>query len=157
MRMFLMFPIMCILQKDLVEAVDGWLDQGKEGKLYGKTYTPVPPNFAYRQQSRQMLQFGIYTHSNRVEVNARVAPMPPQLRRVIQHLVSTGALPQVRSRTGKDECPWCCTINIYEPGQWIPHHIDNHKFKRPFATLSLLSEEVREYTHARRVHFLTMF
>ncbi|KAH0463005.1 hypothetical protein IEQ34_007587 [Dendrobium chrysotoxum] len=33
-----------------------------------------------------------------------------------------------------------CIINIYEPGDYIPPHIDSHDFVRPFSTLSCLSE-----------------
>jgi hypothetical protein len=32
-------------------------------------------------------------------------------------------------------------VNCYEAGQWIPPHVDNPKFARPFATLSLLSAQ----------------
>ena len=37
--------------------------------------------------------------------------------------------------------PWCCTVNVYETGQWIPPHIDNPRFTRPFVTASLLSTQ----------------
>ncbi|KAH0461647.1 hypothetical protein IEQ34_009222 [Dendrobium chrysotoxum] len=33
-----------------------------------------------------------------------------------------------------------CIINIYEPGDCIPPHIDNYNFVRPFSTMSFLSE-----------------
>ncbi|KAH0451682.1 hypothetical protein IEQ34_018981 [Dendrobium chrysotoxum] len=35
-----------------------------------------------------------------------------------------------------------CIINIYEPGDCIPPHIDSHDFIRPFCTVSFLSKFV---------------
>jgi hypothetical protein len=34
-----------------------------------------------------------------------------------------------------------CTINLYAAGQWIPPHIDNPAFVRPFVTVSLCSRQ----------------
>lgn len=36
--------------------------------------------------------------------------------------------------------PDSCIVNIYEEGDCIPPHIDNHDFVRPFCTVSFLSE-----------------
>mmetsp|Transcript_36004 Transcript_36004/g.48677 ORF Transcript_36004/g.48677 Transcript_36004/m.48677 type:complete len:348 (-) Transcript_36004:308-1351(-) len=150
-------------QEEIVETVGEWLEQGKRGKLFGKTYTPVSRNFAYRQQSRDMIQFGMYTHANRVEPSARVSPLPPLLVRLVNHLEDQGVFPKTAEEglcspldRPADEAqrielkgipadsyrgPWCCTVNIYEPGQWIPPHVDSKKFTRPFFTVSLLSDQ----------------
>lgn len=36
--------------------------------------------------------------------------------------------------------PDSCIVNVYEEGDCIPPHIDNHDFVRPFCTVSFLSE-----------------
>lgn len=36
--------------------------------------------------------------------------------------------------------PDSCIINVYDVGDCIPPHIDNHDFVRPFSTVSFLSE-----------------
>jgi mRNA N6-methyladenine demethylase len=36
--------------------------------------------------------------------------------------------------------PDSCIVNIYEPEDCIPPHIDSHDFVRPFCTVSFLSE-----------------
>ena len=36
--------------------------------------------------------------------------------------------------------PDSCIVNIYDEGDCIPPHIDNHDFVRPFCTVSFLSE-----------------
>ena len=187
-------------QAEVARQVDEWLEQGRRGELPGKTFAPVPPNFKRFQQSREMLQFGAYTHSNRVELRAAVMPLPPLLCRVLSECLRRGlVVPKVPSEPhyaggGADsgggaysssgggggitaspggtgsatggcsgnpagdpdddascdpgDLPcrgWCCTVNNYETGQWIPPHVDNHKFARPFATLSLLSEQVIDF------------
>ena len=185
-------------QAEVVRQVDEWLEQGRRGELHGKTFAPVPPNFKRFQQSREMLQFGAYTHSNRVELRAAVLPLPPLLCRVLSECLRRGLLPSdepshhASADSGAGEwtgssrgggagstavgpgdtstetddngnadgdlgddasCApgdlasrgWCCTVNNYETGQWIPAHVDNHKFARPFATLSLLSEQVIDF------------
>ena len=81
------------LQTEVVKHVDEWLAQGRRGELHGKTFAPVPPNFDRFQQSREMLQFGVYTHSNRVEVGAAVLPLPPLICRVLGECLRKGLLP----------------------------------------------------------------
>ena len=39
------------------------------------------------------------------------------------------------------EVPDSCTINVYDVGNWLPPHIDNIHFDRPFVTVSLVSEQ----------------
>ena len=53
--------------RSILGFVDAELKQGRKGKLYGKTYTTPVAYMKVRSQSREMLQFGAYTHSNRVD------------------------------------------------------------------------------------------
>ena len=113
------------------------LDAGRAGALPGNTYAPIPDKWRARNQSREMLQFGTYTHSNRVETHVPVAPMPPELDAVVDALVRAGAV-------APDRRPDSCTVNVYAPGQWIPH-IDNPAFERPFVTVSLCSRQTATF------------
>ena len=120
------------------DAVCAWvaeeLERGRRGELEGKTHAPVPPKWARRDQSREMLQYGTYTHSNRVDAETRVAAMPAIFEDVLDALVARGVI-------GKDEKMDSCTVNVYGKGQWIPPHIDNPTFARPFVTVSLASAQ----------------
>ena len=122
----------------LHDAVCAWvaeeLERGRRGELEGKTHAPVPPKWARRDQSREMLQYGTYTHSNRVDAETRVAAMPEIFEDVLDALVARGVI-------GKDEKMDSCTVNVYGKGQWIPPHIDNPTFARPFVTVSLASAQ----------------
>lgn len=118
----------------LVAWIRGTLERGRAGELPGNTYAPIPEKWRKRNQSREMLQFGTYTHSNRVETHVPVAPLPPELDAVVDALIARGALTELQR-------PDSCTINLYRPGQWIPPHIDNPAFDRPFVTVSLCSEQ----------------
>jgi mRNA N6-methyladenine demethylase len=60
-------------------------------------------------------------------------PMPDLFKTMIKRLVRWQVLPAT--------CvPDSCIVNIYEPGDCIPPHIDSHDFVRPFCTVSFLSE-----------------
>ena len=84
-----------------------------------------------------MLQFGAYTHSNRVEAHVPVAPLEgTPLERVVDALVLAGCF-----EGAAFERPNACTVNVYRPGQWIPPHVDNPAFERPFVTVSLVSRQ----------------
>ena len=62
-----------------------------------------------------------------------VDPIPPLFKVIIRRLVRWHVLPPT--------CvPDSCIVNIYEEGDCIPPHIDNHDFMRPFCTVSFLSE-----------------
>ena len=111
------------------------LELGRDGKLVGNTYAPVPDKWKVRNQSREMLQFGVFTHSNRVEKNVEVMPMPEALKEVIELLRDKGVY------HGDDGTPDSVTVNLYNPGQWIPPHIDNPQFERPIVTVSLRSTQ----------------
>ena len=118
----------------LVRVVDDLAARGARGELGPRCYTPVSsPSFAERRQSRVMLQFGAYANANRVE-NAATAPLPRELRAVAEKLVDAGVFAAA-------EAPDACCVNLYEAGQWIPDHVDNGKFARPFATVSLVSAQ----------------
>ena len=121
------------LQARVREFVEETARQGRAGKLWGKTYTAVTGAFAERQQSRPMLHFGAYSHSNRVQ-NCSVLPLPPLLEEVRDTLVRAGVF-------RAEERPTCCTVNMYDTGQWIPPHVDSGSFARPFCTVSLLSAQ----------------
>lgn len=60
--------------------------------------------------------------------------MPPELEALSDRLVRWGIVPRAIR-------PNSAIINVYEPGDCIPPHIDHHDFVRPFVTLSLLSEQ----------------
>ncbi|KAF5753036.1 hypothetical protein HS088_TW01G00954 [Tripterygium wilfordii] len=62
-----------------------------------------------------------------------VDPLPSLFKVIIRRLVRWHVLPP--------SCvPDSCIVNIYEEGDCIPPHIDNHDFVRPFCTVSFLSE-----------------
>lgn len=104
------------------------------------SYTPVPVPFQARNQSRVMLQFGAYTNANRVENASRLEPMPEFLARIAAEL----------ARRGLGRLDTCC-VNLYEEGQWIPAHVDNVQFDRPFVTVSLCSEQKIVFERQRSV------
>ena len=54
------------LQRRLVDIDRSAAYQRKEGELPGKTYGLPPPSWAKKGQSREMIQYGFYTNSNRV-------------------------------------------------------------------------------------------
>ena len=60
--------------------------------------------------------------------------MPPELTAVVDTLVARGVI-------GEGQRFDSCTINVYGVGQWIPPHIDNPAFARPFVTVSLCSPQ----------------
>lgn len=65
--------------------------------------------------------------------NEMVDPLPPLFRTMIKRLVRWHVIPP--------SCvPDSCIVNIYDEGDCIPPHIDNHEFVRPFCTVSFLSE-----------------
>ena len=125
------------------------LERGRAGALRGDTYAPIPDKWQKRNQSREMLQFGTYTHSNRVESFRDVEAMPEALSAVVECLRTAGVYGKqtVDDGVSHDETcetlalPTSCTVNFYEKGQWIPPHIDNPAFDRPVVTVSLRSTQ----------------
>ena len=58
---------------ELCELVERLLIAGRKGQLEGKTFCAVEKESrSLRQQSRDLIQFGVYTHSNQVEWAAKV-------------------------------------------------------------------------------------
>jgi mRNA N6-methyladenine demethylase len=65
--------------------------------------------------------------------NVAADPMPDLFKTMIKRLLKWHVMPMT--------CiPDSCIVNIYEPGDCIPPHIDSHDFVRPFCTVSFLSE-----------------
>jgi alkylated DNA repair dioxygenase AlkB len=117
----------------LIVWVDAQLVLGRANKLFGRTYTAPPQKWESRNQSREMLQYGAFTHANRVQVVPLEPTLPPELQAVVDTLVARGVFqPEQR--------PMACTVNVYEIGQYLPPHVDAVAFARPFATVSLESE-----------------
>ena len=128
------------LAQRLKSRVEHLLVEGRAGRLPHKsTYKPVTGAFVARQQSRELLQFGCYTHANRVEVAANVASLEsePLLVECVERLEQAGVFDGSEASR-----PDCCTINVYDVGCWLPPHVDSLHFARPFATLSLGSDQV---------------
>lgn len=57
-----------------------------------------------------------------------VEPMPRVLQALVRRLVRWGVLPAAKP-------PDSAIINIYEPEDCIPPHIDHHNYTRPLCTL----------------------
>ena len=73
-------------QAFLVDWVQSQLHLGRQGLLTGSTFTPVPKEYDERHQSREMLQYGTYTHSNKIQ-NEEVGALAPELVFVVDRLV----------------------------------------------------------------------
>ncbi|CAD7699039.1 unnamed protein product [Ostreobium quekettii] len=125
-------------QNNLVEKVEAWLSLGEKKRMLGRTYTA--PSKWMRGKGRRTIQFGCcYNYATDgqgrppgILVEDPVEDMPPVLVSLAQRLVRWGVLPANRQ-------PDSAIVNVYEPGDCIPPHIDNHDFVRPFVTISLLS------------------
>lgn len=118
-------------QAELVAFAEHMLLRGRAGSLAGKSYLPVPDEWALRGQGRESVHFGVLVKCNKV-LNARVEPMLPPLAAVAARLVERGILTA-------DQMPDCVCLNVYECGSWLPAHVDSAAFDRPFCTLSLLA------------------
>lgn len=126
-------------QKRIVSCVEQLQEMGKDGQLKERTYTA--PQKWMRGKGRVTLQFGCcYNYATDKNGNqpgilkaAIVDPLPQLFKVMIKRLVRWHVLPP--------SCvPDSCIVNIYEEGDCIPPHIDNHEFVRPFCTVSFLSE-----------------
>ena len=67
-------------------------------------------------------------------LDVQVAQLPKPLLKLRDVLESRGVFDE-------SNLPDCCCINIYSPGMWLPPHVDNLDFSRPFCTVSLLSDQ----------------
>ncbi|KAJ9564482.1 hypothetical protein OSB04_000448 [Centaurea solstitialis] len=126
-------------QKKIVDFVYELQEKGKNGKLKERTYTA--PQKWMRGKGRVTIQFGCcYNYATDrngnppgILQNELVDPIPHLFKVIIKRLVKWHVLPPT--------CvPDSCIVNIYDEGDCIPPHIDNHDFLRPFCTVSFLSE-----------------
>ncbi|KAL8151977.1 hypothetical protein V2J09_021785 [Rumex salicifolius] len=113
--------------------------KGKKGELKERTFTA--PKKWMRGKGRETIQFGCCynyatdKHGNPPGIlrNNVVDPIPSLFKVIIRRLVKWHVIPP--------SCvPDSCIVNIYNEGDCIPPHIDNHDFVRPFCTISFLSE-----------------
>ncbi|XP_052196981.1 RNA demethylase ALKBH9B isoform X2 [Diospyros lotus] len=126
-------------QKRIVDYVYALKEIGQRGEFKERTYTA--PQKWMRGKGRVTIQFGCcYNYAMDKDGNPPgilqneiVDPIPHLFKVIIRRLVSWHVLPP--------SCvPDSCIVNIYEKGDCIPPHIDNHDFVRPFCTVSFLSE-----------------
>uniref|UniRef100_A0A0A9EFL3 Fe2OG dioxygenase domain-containing protein n=1 Tax=Arundo donax TaxID=35708 RepID=A0A0A9EFL3_ARUDO len=126
-------------QRRIVECVYDLQERGRRGELGDRTYTE--PQKWMRGKGRVTIQFGCcYNYAtdkngNPPGIMRTVVsdPMPDLFKTMVKRLVRWNVLPTT--------CvPDSCIVNIYEPGDCIPPHIDSHDFVRPFCTVSFLSE-----------------
>ncbi|KAM7520094.1 hypothetical protein LguiB_019056 [Lonicera macranthoides] len=126
-------------QKRIVDYVYLLEEMGKNGELKERTYTA--PHKWMKGKGRVTIQFGccynyaIDKNGNPPGIlqNELVDPIPHLFKVIIRRLVRWHVLPPT--------CvPDSCIVNIYDEGDCIPPHIDNHDFVRPFCTVSFLSE-----------------
>ncbi|KAK7383420.1 hypothetical protein VNO78_29099 [Psophocarpus tetragonolobus] len=126
-------------QKRIVGYVASLQEKGRKGELKERTFSA--PQKWMRGKGRQTIQFGCcYNYAvdrdgnpPGILPNALVDPIPDLFKVIIRRLIKWHVLPP--------SCvPDSCIVNIYEEGDCIPPHIDNHDFVRPFCTVSFLSE-----------------
>ncbi|XP_031095929.1 RNA demethylase ALKBH9B-like isoform X1 [Ipomoea triloba] len=123
----------------IVDYVETLKEMGKNGQLKDRTYTA--PHKGIRGKGRVTIQFGCcYDYATDQNGNPSgilkddiVDPIPQLLKVMIKRLVKWHVIPP--------NCiPDSCIVNIYEEGDCMPPHIENHDFLRPFCTVSFLSE-----------------
>ncbi|KAH0940606.1 hypothetical protein HID58_000243 [Brassica napus] len=126
-------------QKRIVDYVYELQEKGRKGELQERTFTA--PHKWMRGKGRVTIQFGCcYNYATDKAGNppgilqhGAVDPIPLLFKVIIRRLVGWHVLPPT--------CvPDSCIVNIYDEGDCIPPHIDNHDFLRPFCTVSFLSE-----------------
>ncbi|CAA6655948.1 unnamed protein product [Spirodela intermedia] len=126
-------------QKRIVDFVHELQEKGRRGQLGEWTYSG--PEKWMRVKGRATIQFGC-CYNNAMDKdgnppgilrNVAAEPIPSLFKVIIRRLVRWHVLPP--------SCiPDSCIVNIYDPGDYIPPHIDNHDFLRPFCTVSFVSE-----------------
>ncbi|KAG5377965.1 hypothetical protein IGI04_025807 [Brassica rapa subsp. trilocularis] len=126
-------------QKRIVDKVYELEERGRKGELRERTFTA--PQKWMRGKGRVTIQFGCcYNYATDRAGNPpgilqreEVDPLPSLFKVIIRRLIRWHVLPPT--------CvPDSCIVNIYDEGDCIPPHIDNHDFLRPFCTISFLSE-----------------
>ncbi|VFQ96651.1 unnamed protein product [Cuscuta campestris] len=123
----------------IVNYVEALQEKGKNGRLKERTYTA--PAKWMKGKGRVTIQFGCcYNYATDKNGNPpgilrddTVDPIPQLFKVMIRRLVKWHVVPPT--------CiPDSCIVNIYDVGDCIPPHIDNHDFVRPFCTVSFLSQ-----------------
>lgn len=126
-------------QKRIADYVYDLVEKGNKGELKERTFTA--PRKWMRGKGRITIQFGCcYNYATDKNGNppgilqtGEVDPLPSLFKVIIKRLIRWHVLPP--------SCvPDSCIVNIYDEGDCIPPHIDNHDFVRPFCTISFLSE-----------------
>ncbi|CAN8327950.1 unnamed protein product [Cochlearia groenlandica] len=126
-------------QKRIVDYVYELQEKGRKGELQERTFTA--PRKWMKGKGRVTIQFGCcYNYATDKAGNppgilqhGLVDPIPSLFKVIIRRLVGWHVIPPT--------CvPDSCIVNIYDEGDCIPPHIDNHDFLRPFCTISFLSE-----------------
>lgn len=125
-------------QKRIVDFVYELQERGKNNEFGEHTYSA--PRKWMRGKGRVTIQFGCcYNYAERngtppgILHSVMADRMPNLFKVMIKRLVGWHVMPT-------DCVPDSCIVNIYEPGDCIPPHIDSHDFVRPFCTVSFLSE-----------------
>eukprot|EP00035_Acanthoeca_spectabilis_P031536 m.14598 g.14598 ORF g.14598 m.14598 type:complete len:392 (-) comp4805_c0_seq1:424-1599(-) len=75
-------------EAETIAWVDAQLDKGRSGVLVGRTYTAPPLKWETRGQSREMLQYGVFTHANRVQAVPVEPELPAPLASIVDALVA---------------------------------------------------------------------
>lgn len=123
----------------IVNYVEVLQEKGKNGQLKERTYTA--PAKWMKGKGRVTIQFGCcYNYATDKNGNPpgilrdeTVDPIPQLFKVMIKRLVKWHVMPPT--------CiPDSCIVNVYDVGDCIPPHIDNHDFVRPFCTVSFLSQ-----------------
>ncbi|PKA57432.1 alkylated DNA repair protein alkB like 5 [Apostasia shenzhenica] len=124
-------------QKKIVGFVYELQERGKNKELGEHTYSE--PRKWMRGKGRVTIQFGCCYNYEKKGIPPGILrdvvadPIPNLFKVMIKRLIGWHVMPT--------SCvPDSCIINIYEPGDCIPPHIDSHDFVRPFCTVSFLSE-----------------
>ena len=111
---------------------------GEAGALIGQTYSAPPPRKG--MERRVTVQFGCCFRYDRqppsIAPKDRVCGLPQMLDDVLDRMVH-------RRIFSYDAAvrPNSCIANYYPKGTCIPPHVDSRDFARPFASLSLVSEQ----------------
>ena len=101
-------------EAELLAWVDDQLEKGRRGELEGKTYHPPPPKWSSRGQSREMLQYGAFTHANRVQLNVPLQRhLPPILAKAVASMEDRGVYSDPKW------LPDACTVNVYAEGNYL--------------------------------------
>uniref|UniRef100_A0A914I4N5 Alkylated DNA repair protein alkB homolog 8 n=1 Tax=Globodera rostochiensis TaxID=31243 RepID=A0A914I4N5_GLORO len=109
------------------------LEQFVEGCLAGSTNID-------KLKNRRVFHFGYAFDYNKNNALDKAPPIPPIIDGLINDIFTTFSChsPDVR--------PNQITVNVYEPGQGIPLHLDTHSaFEERVYSLSLLSDVVMEF------------